>query len=331
MARKRILVSAPAQGFGTNLYRSTAPFSELRRRHDLDIVTAHGVEWDHAAYFDYAFFNWPNSPSCVDAVSKLTYMGVPSWVDFDDDPWNLQDDNPQKANYAPGGPVMLSIESCARESQIITVSTEHLKNVFLERFPGKKVEVLPNAYFDSMWPMSKAPRKKAILWRGALGHNRDLESVFPTIVEIQQKHRDWPWIFVGDADKSITDLLEKDQTIIIPHQHPNAYIRTLIDLATPIMVVPLLDHVFNLSKSNCSWLEATCAGTAVLAPGFLPEFVRPGITNYSDPQDFKEKLLWMMQNWETLPDLVEKSRWEVGKNYLLSNVNKKRELILGLK
>lgn len=326
---KRLFISAPESGHGTNVYRTTAPFSDLRRKHDIDITTSNNCLWDHAAYYDMAYLSWPNSPSTTQVISQFTYMGVPCWVDFDDDPWNVPEDNPHAHIYAPGSPTILAIESAAKEAAIITVSTERLKAVFSQH--NKNVHVLPNAYWDSMWPFSKAPRKKCIVWRGALGHNKDLESVFPAIVAIQAKYPDWPWIFIGEPNPDVIELLNKDLVVEIPYQHPNAYIRTLIDLAAPIMVVPLLNHEFNLNKSNCSWLEATCAGTAILAPKYLPEFNKPGITNYEDPKDFEIKLEEMIKNWEKLPDMVEKSRWHIGQNYLLSEINKKRAKLLGLK
>lgn len=325
---KRIAVFGPRMGMGTCLYRLAAPFADLRRSKNLHVDRLDKLEWDEAGLYDYAFFLWPNTPGVLDAIGKFRFMGVPIWVDFDDDPWNLPPDNPASEQYKPGSELMNCVEYAAKEADVVSVSTTQLSYVFGNL--NKNCQVIPNAYWGGMWPMSKLPRKKCILWRGALGHNKDLESVFPAIVELQERYSDWPWIFIGEPDPEIIKLLKKEQTITIPYQHPNAYMRTLIDLAAPIQIVPLLDHDFNKTKSNCSWLEASCAGTAVLAPSYLPEFDKPGITRYDNPDDFQVKLEDMMKNWEKLPELVERSRWEIGKKYLLTDVNEKRAKILGL-
>lgn len=316
---------------GSNMYRSTAPFSELRRKYNLevDIFTGPSFRWDEAAYYDMAFFLWPNTEQVMNIMGALKFMGVPIWVDYDDDPWNLPDDNPVAKDYAEGGMVRKCIEQACKEADIVTVSTPKLLEVFGQK--SKNVHLIPNAYWDKMWPMSKAPRKRAILWRGALGHNKDMESVFGEMVELQTKYPDWPWVFVGEPNKELIALLNPQQTIVVPYQHPNAYIRTLIDLSCPIQVVPLLDHTFNKTKSNCSWLEACCAGSAVIAPEYLPEFDKPGITKYKDPKDFMEKVEMLINDPKMCEDLVEKSRWAIGKDYMLSDINEKRAKILGLK
>lgn len=325
---KKVFINAPSQGMGTNLFRSTAPFSDLRRKGKIDVVCMDQLRWDHAAYFDMAFFLWPNTEAQLQLMGNFRFMGVPIWCDFDDDPWNLPEDNPAAKDYAEGTPVRKCIEYAAKEADIITVSTDALKPIFDAH--NKNVRVIPNAYWDLMWPMSKLPKKKAILWRGALGHNNDLKSVFPEIVELQEKYPDWPWVFIGEPDQEIISLLKPEQTIVIPYQHPNAYMRTLIDLSCPIQVVPLLNHEFNRMKSNCSWLESACAGSAVVAPDFLPEFDKPGITRYKDATDFREKIEWLINSPSMCAELVEKSRWHIGKHYLLSEVNKLREKILGI-
>ena len=328
--RKNIFVSAHANGWGVNLYRSTMPWSELRRKKEIDIYPTNMVGWDQAAYFDMGFFSWPNSPQAIQQMGQLRAWGIPIWVDFDDDPWNLPPDNPAAKAYQAGGEVITAIEQAAKEADVITVSTERLKAVFSQH--NKNVQVIPNAFWDTMWPFSKAPRKKGILWRGMLGHNKDLESVFPVIVETIEKYKDWAWVFVGEPDPELMKLLPENHIVKVPPQHPQMYMRTLYDMALPICVVPLLNHEFNRNKSHVSWLECTAAGTAVLAPSFLEEYRQPGITNYDDPAvDFKEKLWDMIDNWETLDERVENSRWAIGQKYILSQVNKTREKILGLK
>jgi hypothetical protein len=63
------------------------------------------------------------------------------------------------------------------------------------------------------------------------------------------------------------------------------YIKYIKELRPRILFVPLVDNLFNRAKSNISWLEATTAGAVCLATD-LPEFVRPGIINFSNSRNF---------------------------------------------
>lgn len=320
--RKKIFVCSPEAGMGTNFYRSTGPWSDLRRRKDIEIHYGDTIRWDHAAFYDIAFFLWPNTPRILETMGLFKAMGVPCWVDFDDDPWTLNPDNPAAEAYKPGGEVSKCIESACQEAEVVTVSTALLKPVF-EKF-NKNVHVINNGYQDNLWPFFKFPRKKCIVWRGALGHNDDLESVFPALVELQAKLPDVPIIFIGEPNKEILGLLKQEQTITIPYQHLQAYMRTLIDVAAPVQIMPITKTPFNMCKSNCSWLEATCAGSQLIAPAWHPEFQKPGIGLYEDCDDLVKKVIAALESPELREKNVEKSRFEIGKNYLVSKLNEKR-------
>jgi hypothetical protein len=71
----------------------------------------------------------------------------------------------------------------------------------------------------------------------------------------------------------------------IPTRDMVQYLHYIQQLRPKLFIVPLIDHQFNRAKSNISWLEATTAGAVCLATD-LPEFVRPGIINFSNPRNF---------------------------------------------
>ena len=103
---------------------------------------------------------------------------------------------------------------------------------------------------------------------------------------------------------------------------------SILNEAAPfIHLVPLAPNRFNEAKSNCSWLEATAAGAMVIAPGFLPEFVRPGIRNYTTGQAFVEAVKAAMVEWRdgAMHPNVEISRKDIRRaGLLLSETNKVR-------
>jgi len=329
---KKIAAYWPNNGMGTAMYRAVGPLLDLRRDEVCDIVQApinpQHMDWCSFAFYDIAFFSWPTFKGVEQIIHGFHAFGVPVWVDFDDDPWNIKDDNITKKSFGPD--VLKLVENSCELADLISVSTEHLRQeVYGPRYGMDKVKVFPNALNTKMYSYIEKPRKKCILWRGASGHKQDIMTVMPAILKIQQEYPDWPWAMVGDPPKEIIEMMGKHPIVKIPHQHIQTFMNTLLETAAPIQIVPLQDDTFNKAKSNCSWLEATWAGSAVLAPEFLPEFCKPGITTYKDNDDFYEKLKGLIEASQAdRTALVEKSRFEIKKNYALCEVNKERKKVI---
>ena len=80
---------------------------------------------------------------------------------------------------------------------------------------------------------------------------------------------------------------------------------------------------FNKSKSNIAWIESTYAGLAVLAPDW-PEWRRPGIVNYTDKEDFRQKLTSMMKGEYNLESLRQASWKYIREELTLEKTNEIR-------
>ncbi len=94
-------------------------------------------------------------------------------------------------------------------------------------------------------------------------------------------------------------------------------------LQPAIMIVPLVDNDFNRAKSNIAWLEGCFAGAAVIAPDF-PEFQRPGVLNYSSPEQFGDVLGNAMIGNYDLKKLSEDGWAHIRKYELLTHRNQIR-------
>ena len=90
-----------------------------------------------------------------------------------------------------------------------------------------------------------------------------------------------------------------------------------------MFMVPLEFNNFNLSKSNCAWIEGTMTGSAVIGPD-IEEFRRPGVIGYKTEADFARVLKYAMRNPEFRKDSQAASLEYVRENLFLSKVNSKR-------
>ena len=129
---------------------------------------------------------------------------------------------------------------------------------------------------------------------------------------------------------AITDYAD---AIYSPYMDKNAYFRYLSQIEGSISIVPLSHRKselnFNKSKSNIAWLEATYAGMVSLAPNW-PEWRKPGIINYIDDLDFKEKLTAMIEGKYDLESLHKLSWQYICSELTLDKTNQQRLSVIRL-
>jgi hypothetical protein len=89
-------------------------------------------------------------------------------------------------------------------------------------------------------------------------------------------------------------------------------------------IVPLANHMFNQCKSNIAWFEATYAGAACVAPGYMPEFNKPGVLTYNSIDEFKDIMRKIMSKEIDVNAKVRESETYIMTNYNLQDMNKKR-------
>ena len=106
-----------------------------------------------------------------------------------------------------------------------------------------------------------------------------------------------------------------------------AYHKFLLKNNSAIMHIPLVFNEFNMSKSNCAWIEGTFSGAACVAPA-MPEFDRPGIAQYTDQASYKYQLQKLIESKSYRESQYKKSFDFISENLMLSKVNKLREDVL---
>lgn len=269
-------VFCPSLTCATSFYRAAGPLGSLRRTYQTDtlnIIPMNATNWALLKMLDYAFMQRPYNADHLLAARMIKTQGIPLWIDYDDYLFGIPEDNPCYKQYSPPE-IQENIAQLLSLADVVTVSTAHLGQLYADYNPT--VVVIRNALDDMLLPLrgmaDDVPRNKLILWRGSKTHAGDLETLKDAAVKLTETRPDWTWLFLG-CDPWFTHLMPKKNTIIIEQTTDTVdYYRMIADIRPALMVVPLVDSDFNRAKSDCSFLEGTLAGAAVIAPTFQAEF-----------------------------------------------------------
>jgi len=321
--------------------RGLGPLNALRREDDrLEIVLpryADGrwlLSWDWLGGCDALMLVAPSNAAQCQLAVKAKMMGLPVWVDWDDDLTCVPRYNPAAQHFDPAA-MAANLQMLTRVADVVTVSTEEIKRrraAAVKSDEAKKIRVLPNA---SHWDFPPADRSRLITWRGWGNHDADIVDVLPAIAEISKLPQfcNWKWFFMGEPGWRVMEALPPSEgKTVTPYEYdpgfdkdPFLYMKALASLTPWLHIVPLQDNPFNRCRSNLAWIEATAAGALVLAPDW-EEWQRPGVTTYTDADDFKVKLRALIEAYKAhgVAGKVQESRDYITGKLLLKTINQQR-------
>lgn len=296
MKLTRIFVICPDVGDATSFYRGVGPLGHLARStgHSIQLMFSAQVSWATISMCDVVFMQRPWRAKDLSTAEVVKNCRLPLWLDYDDDLFSVPMENPSFDLYADEV-TKKRIATMIAMADVVTVTTEQLKANLANL--NKNIVVVPNAFDDRFltMPEKREPPAKLVLWRGSDTHQKDLATVGMQLGELSHDPdlSDWTFQFMGFNPWWITERMRHLNTIISPPIDILEYHTYLREVNPALMFVPLCDSDFNLSKSNIAWIEGTYAGAAVVAPG-IPEFVQPGISNYSTAQEFIDVMKTLM-------------------------------------
>jgi O-antigen biosynthesis protein len=164
------------------------------------------------------------------------------------------------------------VETMMRESDAIVVSTPVLKKIYSKY--NRNIKVMPNHLAKFIWGdivpkhnIYKDGDKVRICWAGSQNHfkhpsmksapeggdfgNELMEFIRKTV-------NDYQWVLMGAMPTELDDMKDKIEF----HEWKNTweYPQYLKNLNIDMAIAPLLNNVFNSSKSNIKALEYTACG-----------------------------------------------------------------------
>ncbi len=287
---------------------------------DIDFIGGEFKTEDLKQY-DAVLMTQAYSDSHIYIAEKCVEYKIKLWLDYDDllldvSPWHS---TTYQIFSKPEIPI--SIKKLMGLATFITFSTQYLE----QYFNVNNSFVLNNAFDANKFNKpSGAGTKKEVMHRGSDSHNLDLWIYRDPILKAL-KGSSWLPHFVGINPIYINMELNGNWTTHMPRDIYNNWLETACD--SKIQIVPLKESKFNLSKSNCAWIEGTYGGCSILAPNWQ-EWRKPGVINYNNHHDFTEKLKGMMSGRIDLEEKMLKSREYINLELSLAKINEKRSEII---
>ncbi len=207
-------------------------------------------------------------------ITLAQYAKKPVILDLDDLLFELPENHPDRiSHYFTGS--LLPILQAIMEVDLLIVPTEALRAYLLAY--NKNIIVFPNYLNDDLWrlrePVSNDTDDGIITigYMGGHAHKPDLESISAVLVRIHQKYQSKiKFHFWGIEPPS--ELAVMSQVDWCPPKAYNyadfaAYFQTQ---TADIMIAPLVDNLFNSSKSSIKYLEYSAIGIPGVYSAVVP-------------------------------------------------------------
>jgi hypothetical protein len=320
----KILLVAMKKSDATSYYRGAGVVADLENQTGakIDITDWGGMvpTWDSLSRYDLFWFQRPAHQVAVTAANYIRKeLGLPIWVDHDDDLLNLPATHDSVNTFAANREHIIGM---IQRANAVTVSTVKIKESY--SIYNENIHVVPNAVHDEMFNEFTGTRAEILFYRGMSSHRPELVSFmhhFRQLIADGHKLK-----FVTNINPRIYLGLKCDW---IPEKELYMYFNYIRQLHPKAFMFPMVDNTFNRCRSNIAWLEATMAGSVCIAPDW-PEWQKPGII-HCDKDNFYQVCKAVANGDYDIDALYRQSYEYIRENLVLSKVNQQRiEIIKSL-
>lgn len=262
--------------------------------------------------FDHAVFHRPVwSRRFSQALERCTAASVKLHADYDDLVFH-SDFACHSPLYVSGGRSLskiseqfdLTYKAAACFDQFL-VSTSYLADKLLGIFPAARVTVLPNSLprtfqAPGIRTQEKNDKQKIVgYFPGSRGHGEDLKTVIPALNE--SLGNDGALLIVGRMDPA--DYAGVNNVRHIPFAAYNDYLDLLSRVN--VSIAPLVDNIFNRSKSAVKLIESVSVGTPIVSSENQDMTDHANVLSriVSDPEGWTEALNEFLNNQVSAPEI----------------------------
>lgn len=141
MSKITLAIHSPNPTDSTSLYRAWGPWSQLKDECEFIWVSLSQPIWPTLSAVDVLFLQRPTTKQEFDFMDQALEMGIPVWLDYDDDIFNLDPSNKTFEFYLKDD-IIKNIKKALPKATLVSVSTNHIAEVFLAH--SKNVVVIEN-------------------------------------------------------------------------------------------------------------------------------------------------------------------------------------------
>lgn len=224
----------------------------------------------------------------------------------------------------------------------ITVTCDYMRDYYASKTGNENITVIPN-YPPRYWldqydelsiekNYNKRKKKPRVLYAGS-GAHFDVDNVdgqrddFGHIVDtVKRTVNKYQWVFIGAFPVGLRPLVQQGK--IEFHQWVNLYdYPRLVQKVRPnVMVAPLIDNVFNRSKSDLKFVEGCALGIPTICQDMCT--YENAFYKFKTGDEMVDHIDSLMSDKNTYMKAVRKGRIEADKRWLENpeNLDKYKEL-----
>lgn len=288
--------------------------------------------------YDAFIFHLIPNQEMLHFTNAVKEMGRKVVWNLDDDFWNVPDYVPVQRDFSDRAKFHAMVDLV----DYIFVSTEPLaRQVYsvMGKQVKEKIKVLPNltdtTLFDTTYAPTLSDNPVRILWAGSNCHDEDLQQIIKPIKDLMEEFGDYAtFIFFGYIPTEFADferiqgshqakIIAKDYGVKLAHLNSvelKYYFDVLTAIRPHIAIAPLVDNVFNQSKSSIKFYEYSMAGSATIASNVAPysviEHERTGLlVDPGDEEGWKKAIRTLILNKKQRDYLAGNAKKAVIENY----------------
>jgi len=321
-SKVRVLFAENQIHSARSYYRSRGVFPYFPDNYEFKhIGVGQGITRFDIMDYDIFFFGGKYDNITVTIAQWAKEQGKKVVVDYDDDLFTVTPEN--KTYHIFSNPNHVSnVKKILALSDLCFVTVDALKAKY-EQFCDNVV-VIPNCINDNIIDidMSTHSTAKSVLWRGSDTHMHEVDVVTDNWIALMRKYPDWKFFFKGYHPYKIMSSVSN----AIPLQSDDLfeYFLYLQNSNVSLLYIPLRNGVFNDSKSNIAWQDATLAGASAIVPNYGGQWhSEPYAYGYDRLEDSIDTLETAMR-FKDDSSMFESSRRLIKEKYLLSEWNKVR-------
>ena len=277
---------------GCGFYRTIQPAARLLAKgHEVSVLDQVSVDLLKAA--DVIFLQRQASEKLLKLLSEVKESNPDTIFIYDIDDYfhGITESNPAYGVVGnPKSNLLISMERFMEFSDVLTVSTEYLRDKY-SRW-NKNIVVVPNGVNADLFKYTSTIRQKRginIGWHGSRTHYSDMEVVAKALKQVLKNNPEARLFFFGYIPLNLFLDVSTDRFSFYPETDIFNFPYTLSSLGIDIAIAPLVDSDFNRSKSCLKWLEFSAARIPVVASNVGPykENIRDEIDGFLANNSFQ--------------------------------------------
>jgi len=339
-AGKRGIVMLKDKG-GCGYWRMVLPSRYMNLDGIYIDVTGGVVDFSNLLEYDTIFVQREHNWESFGVLERLKSAGKRIIYDIDDDLFSIPEGNP--ASKMMGRGEQMAAVECMKLADVVTTSTEVLKDRLTQILEGRVPVVVPNALdVDEAWqptPLIGSPDGwRRIFWQGSNTHDEDWNECFEAVDHVMQIHEDVRMVILGYlpsmVQRSVSQSHWRNRIEFLGPVEPEAYFRLIKHIRAEVGLAPLGSNWFNKAKSNIKWIENTMIGMPTVASDIRPysDEITSGETGFvcSTRAEWIDAIEKCLNDERLRKTMVEKARKKIRDEFNIKNVSQVwRKILIG--